>query len=153
MEFKIETLQPVRIVYVRRRGVYGPENAKAMEQLKAWARERGLLTEAAVLYGMPLDHPQAVSAEQCRYDACIVTGEPIGAEEGVFERRFEGGTYAVFRVPHTAEGMQAAWAAAFPALQKAGCRLSDQPAVERYAGTQLLQGFCELCVPIEADGV
>ncbi|GGH76095.1 hypothetical protein GCM10007362_17820 [Saccharibacillus endophyticus] len=56
--------------------------------------------------------------------------------------------YVVFRIPHTAEGVQSAWSDAFPTLQKAGYRLNGKPAIERYSGLLLQQGLCELCMPI-----
>lgn len=53
MELHIETIPPERIAYVRQTGPYGPANALAMEQLKAWAKKKGLLTDSAVILGIP----------------------------------------------------------------------------------------------------
>lgn len=148
MEFTIEILPDARVVYTRSIGPYGPQNAQAMERLKDWAKRHGLLTLSSVLLGIPQDHPRLVRPDQCRYDACLVTQHPIRTDDSLYEAEFEGGTYAVFRIPHTAESVQAAWTDAFSILQKAGYRLNDKPAIERYSGLLLLQGACELCVPI-----
>lgn len=148
MEFTIETLANERVVYVRSIGPYGPSNAQAMESLKKWAEAHTLLTATSILLGIPQDHPLWVSPDQCRYDACLVTAHPIAAEDPVQEAEFEGGTYAVFRIPHTVEGVQAAWTEAFSTLQKAGYRLKDKPTIERYSGSLLQHELCELCVPI-----
>jgi len=148
MEFTIETLPDTRIVYVRNIGPYGPQNAQAMERLKDWANAHELLTLSSILLGIPQDHPLLVPPDQCRYDACLVTQHPIKAGDPLHEAEFEGGTYAVFRIPHTSEGVQTAWADAFSTVQKAGYRLNDKPAIERYSGLLLQQALCELCVPI-----
>ncbi|GGN99035.1 AraC family transcriptional regulator [Saccharibacillus kuerlensis] len=148
--FELETMSPVRIAYVRKKGAYGPGNQQAMQQLKDWARNHHLLNEEAIILGIPQDDPRITPSEECRYDACIVTDQKIGSEDPVREGAFEGGVYAVFCIPHTAEAVQTAWSAVFPALQKAGYRVDDKPAVERYKGILLQNGWCELCVPIAA---
>ncbi|MEK4515636.1 GyrI-like domain-containing protein [Paenibacillus sp. FSL H8-0122] len=43
MNIQLESIPAKRIAYVRQAGPYGPANVQAMEQLKGWAREQGLL--------------------------------------------------------------------------------------------------------------
>lgn len=81
MNIQLESIPATRIAYVRQTGPYGPGNAQAMEQLKGWAREQGLLQGSAVLFGIPQDNPATTRPELCRYDACISLTEspPAGA--------------------------------------------------------------------------
>ncbi|WP_372631618.1 GyrI-like domain-containing protein [Cohnella sp.] len=149
MQLTVETLAPYRIAYVRQVGPYGPANAQAMEKLKKWAEERKLLTNSAILFGIPQDHPAVTPPEHCRYDACIVLSEAEPIDDAVSEGFFSGGSYAICKIEHTAEEMEKAWAAIFPALQSGGYQMDDKPIVERYTGELLRDELCELCVPIK----
>ncbi|OWR33019.1 DNA gyrase inhibitor [Saccharibacillus sp. O23] len=150
MEFAVETWGETPIVYVRRTGPYGPENKQTMERLKEWAKKRGLLEGNAVLFGIPQDDPRTTAPEACRYDACIATDLVLEQDETdpLQSGIFEGGTYAVFRIAHTAEGVRQAWNEILPALQAGGCEIANKPTVERYAEKLLREDWCELCVPI-----
>lgn len=152
MEFAVETWEDAPIVYARRTGPYGPENRQTMERLKKWAKKRGLLEGNAVLLGIPRDDPRTTAPQACRYDACIVTDLLLEPDESdsLQAGLFEGGTYAVFRIAHTAEGVRQAWNEILPALQASGYTVANMPTVERYAESLLREDLCELCVPIRA---
>ncbi|MFC5402653.1 AraC family transcriptional regulator [Cohnella soli] len=149
MNMKIETLPGSRIAFVRQVGPYGPINAKAMERVKAWAAEKNLLTESAILFGIPQDNPATTPPEHCRYDACIVIANNYPIDESVNEGELPGGEYAVCVIQHTAEEIQKAWAEIFPALQRSEYQMDNKPIVERYTGAMLSQNLCEICVPIK----
>lgn len=150
MELKVETLPGYRIAYVRQVGPYGPANTRPMEKLKQWAAENNLLAESAILFGIPQDNPETTPPENCRYDACIVLTEDDKIDDAIAEGELAGGRYAVATINHTADDVQQAWAAIFPALQSGGYQLDDRPILERYAGDMLNKGLCELCIPIKA---
>jgi DNA gyrase inhibitor len=57
---------------VRQVGPYCPGSIQAMEKLKKWAKEKNLLTESAIMLGIPQDNPEMTLPESCLYDACIV---------------------------------------------------------------------------------
>jgi len=120
-----------------------------MEKLKRWAGERNLLTESAILLGIPQDNPAITPPENCRYDACIVLSEDQPLHDSVNVSEFSGGEYAVCIVDHTTEDVQRAWAELFPALQRSGYQMDDKPIVERYTGEMIQNDRCELCVPIK----
>jgi len=149
MQFTIHSLPKCRIAYVRQVGPYGPANSQAMEKLKQWAGERNLLTESAVLLGIPQDNPATTPPQNCRYDACIVLSEDQPIDDSVGESEFPGGEYAVCIVNHTTDDVQKAWAELFPALQRSGYQLDDKPIVERYTGEMIQNERCELCVPVK----
>ncbi|MDO3408571.1 GyrI-like domain-containing protein [Saccharibacillus sp. CPCC 101409] len=148
MDEFIQYLPELRIAYAHRTGPYGPGNLETMERIKEWARENGLLTRAAVLLGISQDDPRKVPPEHCRYDACIGVDEAFPIDPPMLDGRFDGGLYAIRRIPHTAEAVQKAWEEIVPALQKAGYRIDDKPALERYSGELLLRHECEICVPV-----
>lgn len=147
MEVRVGTLSNYRIAYMRQVGPYGPANIQVMQQLKAWAAERGLLTESAVLFGIPQDNPQVTHPEKCRYDACIVIAGEEQADDAVHECELAGGDYVIFKIKHTAEDVRRAWAEIFPAVHRMGFQLDDKPILEKYSGSD--NDYCEIYVPIK----
>ncbi|GAA0366751.1 AraC family transcriptional regulator [Bacillus horti] len=149
MDIKLETMLKHRLAYVRKVGPYGTTNYEAMVQLKKWAEERGLLTDRAVLYGIPQDNPEITPPKQCRYDACIAIAEDYPLDESILESELAGGSYAVCTVMHTAEDIQRAWAKLLPTIERLGYKIDNTPIIERYTGELLIKNLCEICVPIK----
>ncbi|MFD1775406.1 AraC family transcriptional regulator [Paenibacillus rhizophilus] len=149
MNIKVETLPTYRIAYVRQVGPYGPANTQAMEKLKKWAEEKNLLTESAIILGIPQDNPETTLPENCKYDACIVISKDYSMDDSICEGELSEGKYVVFKVKHTAEDIQKAWAEMFPALQNSGYQMDNKPILERYTGDMINNHFCEICVPVK----
>ncbi|USG66123.1 GyrI-like domain-containing protein [Brevibacillus ruminantium] len=149
MDIRVETLPNYRLAYVRQIGPYGPANVQAMEKLKSWAMGKGLLTESAILFGIPQDNPQATLPEKCRYDACIAITKDYQIDDLVCESELYGGDYVIFKIKHTAEDIQRAWAEMFPALHSMGYHIDNKPILEKYTGDMVNNDFCEICVPSE----
>ncbi|WP_438444063.1 AraC family transcriptional regulator [Gorillibacterium sp. sgz5001074] len=149
MDIRMEVFPEYRIVYMRRTGPYGPANGEVMEAMKEWARGRGLLTESAVLFGVPQDPPGTTPPEACRYDACLVLQKDEPLDESLHEGKLGGGEYMVLPIPHTAEAVQEAWASLMPTLHRLGLQLDFRPILERYRGDLVSHGWCELCVPVK----
>lgn len=149
METRVETLPNYRIAYVRQYGPYGPANLQAMQKLKKWAMEKGLLTESAILFGIPQDNPQTTLPEKCRYDACIAIRNDEQIDDLVCESELHGGVYVIFTIKHTAEDVQRAWTEIFPAIHNMGFQIDGKPILEKYSGDMLKNDFCEICVPIK----
>ncbi|TVX96668.1 AraC family transcriptional regulator [Cohnella terricola] len=145
----VETLPHYRIAYVRQVGPYGPANTLAMEKLKRWAAEKGLLEESAILLGIPQDNPETTPPADCRYDAGIVLSEDYQIDDSICESELSGGEYMICKVKHTAEDIQKAWAELYPALQNGKYQMDNKPILERYTGKMLMDDFCEICVPIK----
>ncbi|WP_019910510.1 AraC family transcriptional regulator [Paenibacillus sp. HW567] len=149
MKMKLEALPNYRIAYVRQVGPYGPANAQAMEQLKKWAKEHNLLTESAILFGIPQDNPATTLPENCRYDVCIVISGDYQVDDSIDEGEFSGGNYVCFLIKHTAEDIQRAWTEIFPAIQSSGYQMdTGKPIVERYTVQMINNHLCEICVPV-----
>ncbi|MDU4698075.1 MAG: GyrI-like domain-containing protein [Paenibacillus sp.] len=60
-----------------------------------------------------------------------------------------GGDYMVFKIKHTAQAMQQAWAELVPLLHARGYQMEDKPILERYTGEMIANEVCEICVPIQ----
>ncbi|BCG61134.1 AraC family transcriptional regulator [Paenibacillus sp. URB8-2] len=149
MNIKVETLPTYRLAYVRQVGPYGPANTQAMEKLKKWAEEKNLLTESAIILGIPQDNPETTLPENCKYDACIVISKDYSMDDSICEGELSEGLYVVFKVKHIVEDIQKAWAKMFPALQNSGYQMDNKPILERYTGDMINHHFCEICVPVK----
>ncbi|PLR95102.1 AraC family transcriptional regulator [Bacillus sp. T33-2] len=149
MNIKVETVPKYRIGYVRQVGPYGPVNIQAMERLKTWAKENNLLDESAIMLGIPQDNPKTTIPENCRYDACIVIPDDCQIDSSISEAELPAGDYLIFKVKHTAEDIQKAWAEILPAIQNRGYQIDDKPIIERYSSEMIYNHFCEICVPVK----
>ena len=137
----IETFQGITIAYMRRIGAYGPENRQLIEKLKAFLAQHDLLK--STILGIPLDDPTITPAEQLRYDVGLIV--PVHAVIPLPTRSIDDGTYAVFEVQHTQQGVSSFW-------QNIGqLTLSidnTKPIMERYSSQKIAEHLCEFCVPI-----
>ncbi|MDF2014991.1 AraC family transcriptional regulator [Priestia megaterium] len=149
MNIKIDNLPNYRIAYVRQVGPYGPHNVKVMEQLKNWAKRKELLNKESIILSIPRDNPEVTSPNNCRYDACIVISDGYQLDNDVSEDKLLGGQYAIYKVKHTAEEIQKAWATIFPDLLKKGYQVDAKPIFERYSGEATDINYCDICVPIK----
>lgn len=148
VKLQIEDMHEQDIIYARRIGPYGIENHKLMETFKSWVRERGLLTDEAIILGIALDDPSMTNPEKCRYDVCLI-GNLTKNDPWVSERKLFGGKYAVLEMPHTVEMLGAAWQKGFAYVMKQGLVLdSSRPVIERYVKNKVDMGLCEFCMPI-----
>ena len=138
---KIETFQGITIAYMRRIGAYGPENRQLMEKLKAFLAQHDLLK--STILGIPLDDPTITPAEKLRYDVGLIV--PANATIPLPTRSIDDGTYAVFEVQHTQQGVSSFW-------QNIGqLTLSidnTKPIIERYSSQKIVEHLCEFCIPI-----
>jgi DNA gyrase inhibitor GyrI len=130
----IEIMPSYRIAYIRKVGPYGAANVQAMEELKGWAKENGLLNEKSIVFGIARDNPETTEPQSCRYDTCIVLSDDYAvSSDTVRQGNIDGGKYAVFQIDHTAEAVQQAWAGIFPELSKRRCQFDDaRPIIKRY---------------------
>ena len=138
---KIETFQGITIAYMRRIGAYGPENRQLMEKLKAFLAQHDLLK--STILGIPLDDPTITPAEQLRYDVGLIV--PANATIPLPTRNIDDGTYAVFEVQHTQQGVSSFW-------HNIGLLTlsidNTKPIMERYSSQKIAEHLCEFCVPI-----
>lgn len=94
MEVRIETLEPMRVAFIRHTGPYSG-CGKTWEELGAWAGPRGLFMRPGVLMlGLGYDDPETTPPEEIRYDACITVGDDVEGDDRVKIQTLPGGCYA-----------------------------------------------------------
>ena len=150
IQMREEKLEDTPVLYMRRTGPYGPENAVLMETFKVWLKDHGLDGGSGAIIAVALDDPCVTKAEDCRYDVCLV--RDIGGEEdwgGVKSRTLDGGRYVTFLLEHTQEAVQRAWMESFAVLEKHGYVPDiSHPMLERYGKQMVEDHRCEFCVPV-----
>lgn len=151
MNMKIETVPAYKIAYIRHIGPYGTGNVQTMEGLKNWAKSNDLLHDKSIILGIAHDNPETTKPENCRYDTCIVVSDDYCVNIGyVNQGNIVGGSYAIFKISHTAEAVQNAWLEIFPELLKQGYQFDEtRPVLERYIVEMVYNHYCEICVPIK----
>lgn len=150
MNIKIEKMPSYRIAYLRIVGPYGTDNVQTMEKLKSWAKSNNLFNDESIIFGIAHDNPETTKPENCRYDTCIVISNDYYVnEEKISLGNITGGSYAVFKINHTAEAVQKAWIDIFSELFAHGHQFDEtRPILERYAVEMVNGHYCEICVPI-----
>ena len=133
MEARVTSLEPARVAFVRHVGPY-TEAGPTWQRLMAWAGGRGRLGPHARTFALCHDDPDTTPPERLRYDACIVVGADVQAEDGVEVQDVAGGRYAVA----THRGSYARLAETYGALMEQwvpanGLELADdRPTLEIY---------------------
>lgn len=150
MNIEIENIPFYRIAYIRSIGPYGQRNVETMEALKKWAKSNGLFNDQSIILGIALDNPEMVNPGRCRYDTCLViSNDYIINDDYIIDGSILGGKYAVFKIKHTAEEIQKAWAEIFPNLLREGYQFNNSRLIlERYIVQMINNHYCEICVPI-----
>ncbi len=81
-----------------------------MERFKSWLKNNTFNKDTTIL-SIALDDPKLVNPSECRYDVGIIDkciSAKISKEE-IYYRKFVGGKYLVFLMPHTQECIQNIW--------------------------------------------
>ena len=68
-------MRPKQVVFVRAVGPYGVSSQRAWKDMLAWIARQKIRPQIDCGYGLAHDHPGGTSAEEYRYDACIVLPE------------------------------------------------------------------------------
>jgi len=148
MNYIIENFPIQTTEYMRRIGAYGIGNYELMTAMKEWAEKKVLFNDS-IIYGIAQDNPDITPPEQCRYDVCLIVEPNLQLENDVQHGEIQGGKYAVFTIPHTAESVQEFWGLFMNILQKENLQYDlGKPILERYKHKLVEDGKCEFCVPI-----
>lgn len=148
---KIEEIQNLNVIFMRRFGAYGAENEKLMDKFKSWTKANNLWNDDTIILGIAQDNPSLVKPEDCRYDVCLVVSDNNNIlDTNVMCGMIKGGKYAVFKIHHTREAVQKAWDEIFYEVSKAGHLLDEKrPILERYIVQMVNNHYCEICIPIQ----
>lgn len=154
MNYKIEVLKSSPVVYMRHTGPYGSlENFNMMADFKSWIAKNklpGKLSEFGI-WGIALDNPKETSPEACRYDLvlCVSNQQRFTSSTEVKVAQFEGGTYAVFTIPHTTESVQQFWQGLSDIIAQNQLHLLDKPIIERFKEEEGIDNYCEFLLPVK----
>ena len=149
MDYELEVLTRSKIVYMRNIGPYGEtENFKLMSQFKKWITTNQLQEELNTfgILGIALDNPKEILPQNCRYDVTLYVTSNRKFTSGVKTRRFEGGNYVVFTIPHTTKSVQNFWGNLNHTIKKHQLRVREEPIIERFKKEN---GYCEFLLPIQ----
>jgi AraC family transcriptional regulator len=111
-------LRPLNVVAARAKGPYAKSAPAAWAEMFAWLTERGILKNIGTGYGLLLDDPRRVSANRCRYEACVeLIDEARGfIPDSLTIRRLPGGAYVrqrhvggVVGLSHTISKLRNEW--------------------------------------------
>jgi len=150
MKINFEKIPSYRIAYIRQTGPYGTDNVQVMEKLKSWAKSNNLFNDKSIILGIAHDNPETTEPENCRYDICFVVADDCAINDNYMSQgNIAGGSYAVFKIEHTAEAVQKAWLELFPELSKQGYLFDEaRPIIERDKAEMVNNHYCEICIPI-----
>ncbi|MEH7731346.1 GyrI-like domain-containing protein [Bacillus safensis] len=151
MNYKIEMLTNMKMVYMRNIGSYGSkENFEMMKRFKKWIKQHHLNDELKEygIYGVPQDDPGKIPSEKCRYDLMLMTNRDFTKYQMVQTGHFEGGKYAVFTVTHTTEKVNLFWRQLPQMIQNNRLNMRQAPIMERYREEEGEDKVCEFLLPI-----
>ncbi len=153
MTYRTEVLKSSRAVYMRHTGPYGSlENFNMMIEFKSWMAKNKLQDDLGTfgILGIALDNPQETSPEACRYDLvlCVSNQQTFNSSTEVKTTQFEGGTYAVFTIPHTTESVQQFWQGLSDIIAQNQLHLLDKPIIERFKEEEGIDNYCEFLLPV-----
>jgi AraC family transcriptional regulator len=96
MDVRLETLEPIKVAFLRHVGPYEDEGiSQTWRKLEAWAGQHGLLSPRAKLIGISHDNPHVTPPDRLRYDACIAPDQAFKPEGEIGTQVIPGGEYAV----------------------------------------------------------
>lgn len=149
---KLQEQRPLTVAFIRHTGPYEEVPMTLWAELVAWARRRGI--PSAALLGIGHDAPGIVTVDHLRFDACMVVpdGTTARASGRVAIRTVPGALFAVTTYVGPLAGLGEAYRVVFERLiARTDLDLIGLPVVERYRGTELLEGrleLIELCLPV-----
>lgn len=96
---KVTFLKPAQFAYVRMTGPYPVSSVAAWNVMLDWLAKNGHTPIGQVGYGMALDDPRIVPADELRYDACVIkpTTWTLDDSDTVALKEFDGGAYLQVR--------------------------------------------------------
>jgi AraC family transcriptional regulator len=98
MDIRIETLEPVTVAYVRRRGPYQRSAPAAWSTLWRWVDEHDLGAGVRQVIGFGHHNPEVTPPEDLVYDACLEVAGGFASDAVVGRQTLPGGRYALLQV-------------------------------------------------------
>jgi AraC family transcriptional regulator len=101
LEVRIESIEPMRVAFIRHVGCY-EEIGTTWERFMQWAARKGMLRPGQIALGIVHDDPVVTPSDRIRYDACLVVCEDFQGSGDVGVQQISGGEYAIIthKGPH-----------------------------------------------------
>lgn len=132
MNASIKTIPSLRVASIRHVGPYN-ECGPTWEQLMSTLGAEGDLGPGTRTIGIGYDDPDAVPADQLRYDASVTVSDDFVAPDGITVREIAGGDYAVYTHQGSYEGLAAAYQKLFGQwIPRSGREPANAPCFEEY---------------------
>ena len=122
MEIRIETLAPVTVAHVRRRGPYPRSAPAAWAALWRWVDEHGLAASVGQGIGFGHHNPQITPPQDQVYDACLEIAGDLTPDAVAGRQILPGGRYAILRIEGPIPALARASSGCAP-----GCRPRTSP--------------------------
>jgi AraC family transcriptional regulator len=94
MDVKIDTVEPMRVAFVRHIGPYN-ECGKAWEKIMTYMGAKGWLGPGCKMLGVCYDDPEVTPANKIRYDACVTVEKDFQPEGDIGVQTLTGGEFAM----------------------------------------------------------
>ncbi len=138
-EPKMVELDPVEVLYVRRKGAYEKAAAEAAEVLYGFVytqkikHKKNLMGKNAQMFGIGHDDPNITPQEKLRCDICVSYDDKSVVPEGeVSVKTIEGGKYAMFLHKGAYQNLKNTYDEVGNWIVESGVSLRDLPMVEKY---------------------
>ena len=132
MEVRIESVEPMRVAFVRHVGPYGQVGV-AWERLCMELGKEGLLGPTTRFIGLSHDDPDVTTPEKLRYDACVTVDADFAPHDDIGVQTIGGGEYVVTthvgpydKLSQTYAELLGQW------LPRNGRELRSEPSLEFY---------------------
>lgn len=109
MDVRIETIEPIRVVYFRGYGPYQKSLPPLWKRMNEYAGRRNLHSADAWYLTVPHDDPGQTPPEQIRGDACISVPADFVPDGDAAVQTIPGGPFAIYRYVGPYDGLANAW--------------------------------------------
>jgi AraC family transcriptional regulator len=132
MNVTVTERPPVRVVYMRHVGPYGPAVAAFWQQkFYPYAAQHALTGRPC--YGISHDDPDITAPEKCRFDICTEVDDAFMPSGEALVTTIPGGRYAMLPFKGTPQTIHAAWSGLMRDwLPASGWQLDGRPTFEYY---------------------
>ncbi|MDD4609396.1 MAG: GyrI-like domain-containing protein [Bacteroidaceae bacterium] len=133
-EVELITLPGYHVAYVQTMNGYTLGVSKGWEELMSYAEAHHLITEEAVLIGIPYDNPRVTPLHKCRYRACITIPKEVTInEKGVRTNYIAAAHYAKYKFQGSKEDLSFAYGSLYGTwLPQSGFIPDEAPSLEIY---------------------
>lgn len=153
MQIDIVTKPAVKYAYISHAGPYG--NVKyAFDELIEWAMKVGINLDSPEIFSHSFDHPEAVSAEELRSEACIGIENDFAETDRVKIGYRKQQRYAVYSHLGSYTGITQAYQNVLQSwFSQSQEEIDDRPFIEHYKNDckslPQEQWLTDLCIPLK----